>query len=493
MPISNEMQDNFRQVFQDIRESKCRSTLIIESKLRQLCALYRELDAEEREAFLHLLAQEFNVNHDSVQSLAKGLLENHEQGEIYVLNGEEKLRKALTPLYQWLFSQIGRLEGGVKFLVDLRANILAELDNRGKDDAAVYDLRTLNTTLKELLALWFSVGFLNLERVTWDSSCDMLQKVSEYEAVHPMRNWTDLKRRVGPYRRCFVFTHSTMPREPIVVLHTALTDEISRSIQGIVAHRVHSDTDVSGISGGSLEDHRKITTAIFYSITSTQRGLAGIELGNYLIKRVVRQLQQEFPQMNQFSSLSPIPGFTAWLQKEIGKVEKGEPLNYTMFTPEEFDAVQQCINLAPDSENSTAETWKILLKFFTNNAWIQNEKLTRLLELPIMRLVARYLYLEKHRGFALDSVANFHLRNGAVMWRLNWKADLSPRGLSSSCGVMVNYRYYLEDTEVNSARYLDEKYIRASEQVLQLVRQTQVGDLSLGPLASPSHTSTGSE
>lgn len=41
----------------------------------------------------------------------------------------------------------------------------------------------------------------------------------------------------------------------------------------------------------SEEDVNKINAAIFYSISSTQAGLQGVELGNYLIKRVVRELQ----------------------------------------------------------------------------------------------------------------------------------------------------------------------------------------------------------
>uniref|UniRef100_T1JCC3 Malonyl-CoA decarboxylase C-terminal domain-containing protein n=1 Tax=Strigamia maritima TaxID=126957 RepID=T1JCC3_STRMM len=470
MPVSQAMLESLQQVLQD-------------SKLRQLCSLYKELDTDECAAFLQLLAQEFNVDHENVERLAQSFVDNKNKGEIFVVTCEEKLRKALTPQYHWLFSQIGRLEGGVKFLVDMRSQILAEIETHDKEDTSIYYLRALNSALKELLALWFSVGFLNLERVTWQSSCDMLQKVSDYEAVHPMRNWTDLKRRVGQYRRCFVFTHSSMPREPIVVLHTALTNEISKSIQGIVVQRVHSDTDVSGSMSGYEEDPRKITTAIFYSITSTQKGLQGIELGNYLIKRVVRQLQVEFPQMTQFSSLSPIPGFSQWLLQKITAVEKTPDLGNDLLAATEIAEIEALLPVVPGVDgplaNQTQNIWQKLRKTISTNSWVVNEKLSQKLETPLMRLCARYLYSEKHRGFALDSVANFHSRNGAVMWRLNWKADLSPRGLTNSCGIMVNYRYYLEQTEDNSARYLDEKFIKASPQIVQLARQQTQSSLSV--------------
>ncbi|KFM56632.1 Malonyl-CoA decarboxylase, mitochondrial, partial [Stegodyphus mimosarum] len=151
----------------------------------------------------------------------------------------------------------------------------------------------------------------------------MLEKISQYEAVHPVRNWTDIKQRVGPYRRCYVFTHNAMPKEPIVVLHTALTNEISSSITSIVRQTKRiSEGDVLLLknSENQLEDPQKIEAAVFYSITSTQKGLHGIELGNHLIKKVVHEVLSEFPHINKLSSLSPIPGFRDWLLLEIKKM-----------------------------------------------------------------------------------------------------------------------------------------------------------------------------
>ncbi|XP_009947860.1 PREDICTED: malonyl-CoA decarboxylase, mitochondrial, partial [Leptosomus discolor] len=311
----------------------------------------------------------------------------------------------------------------------------------------------MSGVLKNMLSEWFSTGFLNLERVTWQSPCEVLQKISDSEAVHPVRNWVDMKRRVGSYRRCYFFSHCAIPGEPLIVLHVALTSDISSSIQAIVKE----------VPPLEAEDTDKITTAIFYSISLTQQGLQGVELGTYLIKRVVKELQKELPQITAFSTLSPIPGFTKWLVGVLSSQTKELERN-ELFTESEWREISEITG------DSTTETLKKLLN---NNEWVRSEKLVKVLHSPFMRLCAWYLYGEKHRGYALNPVANFHLQNGSVLWRINWMADTSPRGIAASCGMMVNYRYFLEDTASNSAVYLGTKQIKASEQVLSLVSQFQ--------------------
>ncbi|XP_043382439.1 malonyl-CoA decarboxylase, mitochondrial isoform X2 [Chelonia mydas] len=337
-----------------------------------------------------------------------------------------------------------------------RAELLARLARDfGVDHGRVaeFSAKEMNGMLKSMLSEWFSTGFLNLERVTWQSPCEVLQKISDSEAVHPVRNWIDMKRRVGSYRRCYFFAHCAIPGEPLIVLHVALTNEISSSIQAIVKEVPPLET----------EDMNKITTAIFYSISLTQQGLQGVELGTHLIKRVVKELQGEFPQIKVFSSLSPIPGFTKWLIGLLSSQTKEQGRN-ELFTDAE------CKEISEITGDPAAEKLKRLL---TNNEWVRSEKLVKALHSPFMRLCAWYLYGEKHRGYALNPVANFHLQNGAVLWRLNWMADTSPRGITASCGMMVNYRYFLEDTASISAGYLGTKHIKASEQVLSLVSQFQ--------------------
>uniref|UniRef100_A0A3B1K9S3 Malonyl-CoA decarboxylase, mitochondrial n=1 Tax=Astyanax mexicanus TaxID=7994 RepID=A0A3B1K9S3_ASTMX len=416
---------------------------------------YRKLDKEGKHTLLDKLAREYGVDHRGVSELAVKLLDTQLRDSATVLQAEDRLRYSLTPRYRHLLGHISRVEGGVKFLVDLRADLLGLTSSKITDSPY---MRELNSTLKSLLSEWFSVGLLRLERITWQSPCELLQKISQYEAVHPVRNWTDIKRRVGPYRRCYAFTHASMPGEPLVVLHVALTQDISDNIQCIVREFETLD---------AIEEVQKINTAIFYSISSTQAGLQGVELGNYLIKRVVRELQSEFPHMAQFSSLSPIPGFTSWLQGFLGQYRK-EGRAAELLTEQEWKEVEELTGAA--SGAAALETLRSLLG---SGEWLRSERLVRVLEPVLKRLCAWYLYGEKRRGYALNPVANFHLQNGAVLWRLNWLADTSPRGIANSCGLMVNYRYFLQETSTNSATYLHNKVITASEQVLSLVSQFQ--------------------
>ncbi|XP_049578722.1 malonyl-CoA decarboxylase, mitochondrial [Syngnathus scovelli] len=416
---------------------------------------YTSLDKEEKLNFLAKLSHEFGVDHKSVSEFAGKLLHTQLRDLATILQVEDRLRYSLTPRYKQLLNHISRVEGGVKFLVDLRADVIEIISSKRSESP---HLRDLNGTLKSLLSEWFSVGLLRLERITWQSPCEILQKISQYEAVHPVRNWADLKRRVGPYRRCYAFTHAAMPGEPLVVLHVALTDEISDNIQSIV--REFSALDLE-------EDVNKVNAAIFYSISSTQAGLQGVELGNYLIKRVVRELQSEFPHMAQFSSLSPIPGFSLWLQGLLSQYRK-EGRASDLLSEQEWDEMRQFTDLSSDA--SAIDALRMLI---ATGEWMRSERLSHLLEPVLMRLCAWYLYGEKRRGYALNPVANFHLQNGATMWRLNWHADTSPKGVSNSCGIMVNYRYFLNETSKNSALYLQNKVILASDQVLGLVSQFQ--------------------
>ncbi|KAK2149596.1 hypothetical protein LSH36_445g01006 [Paralvinella palmiformis] len=438
-------------------------------KTRNLCQCYNMMIPDDKAVFLKMLASDYNIQQDVVLQLANQLATAQTRGQPVLLRAEDRLRQALVPKYQQLFTQISRLENGVKFLVDLRTDLLNILAN-GSSEISNSHLQSMNMCLHDLLHLWFSVGFLHLERITWQSPGDMLQKISEYEAVHPIRNYTDLMRRVGSYRRCFIFMHNSMPREPVVVLHTALTTEISNSIQDIVTRNRLGEENNGGVTTDLKEDPERIKCAIFYSITSTQRGLQGVELGNYLIRSVVRELLAEFPKMNQFSSLSPIPGFKDWLMKEIVVYMRlkgsGEHPEQTLFLPDELRTLEKVF--VCQSHN----LFDSLLKALKNNGWFGEPPIVEALRAPLMRICARYLYVEKRRGYALNLVANFHLRNGAVMWRLNWLADTSPRGLGASCGLMVNYRYYLDKTEEYSKNYIEKHEIVASEEIHKLVTES---------------------
>ncbi|XP_040574284.1 malonyl-CoA decarboxylase, mitochondrial [Lepeophtheirus salmonis] len=465
-PNQNESLDSIQKSVQELMGLRTHKTsgITVEKKVRNFCDLYLELASESNEvkcSFLEGLAQNYDINKDEVKSIASQYIENPETEKFSRL--EETLRSSLIPPYIWLFQKIAQLNGGVKFLVDLRSDLIT---------LSPSNTRFLNSQLKTLLGHWFAVGFLELQQVTWGSSCAMLQKISDYEAVHPIRNWTDLKSRVGEYRRCFVYTHRSMPEEPIVVLHVALSaDSVPGDISQVVKHyrkiRKFASMDVSFSSTHrskldiGYEDPDLCNVATFYSITSTQKGLKGIELGTQLIKQAVISLSEEFPKMKTFSTLSPIPGFKSWLLSTLHSVNRKEIPLEALFTESEISALE-LTNKLPD-----------LISLIKADKWVDTEELQYLLELPFMRLCSRYLYIEKHRQNALDSVANFHLRNGATLWRLNWKGDTSIRGLSNSCGMMVNYRYFMDKLEINSTTYQETHLIDIGDQVHQLSTQAK--------------------
>ncbi|XP_011643545.2 LOW QUALITY PROTEIN: malonyl-CoA decarboxylase, mitochondrial-like [Pogonomyrmex barbatus] len=434
------------------------SNWIVENKARALCVRYTESDKDTRRQILRTLASRYAVQHDDIRQVAKSLVCTEPENERQMIVHEKTLKNVLTPAYHWLFVIIGRLQHGVKFLVDLRTDVL-ELMSEVKDTDESVIIQQLNHTLQDLFLLWFSVGFFHMERITWESACDILQKVSDYEAIHPIKNWLDLKRRVGPYRRCYIFTHPSMPREPIVVLHTALCDIIPDSVKGIEEAEIR----ILGSAKKNItfleEDKSKIKAAIFYSIVSTQKGLQGIELGNYLIKKVASEITTEFPAVQQLSSLSPIPHFKTWL---FDKLKQDIAFIFTAQEHRIAKDILQTENVVPT-----------LRKTLHTSLWTEDKQLSTFLKEPLLRACAWYLYKEKRRGYALNSVANFHLRNGAVMWRINWMADPSPRGVANSCGIMVNYRYFLQDSERNSRNYIEHFVINASENVNNLAMQAE--------------------
>ncbi|KAL0100187.1 hypothetical protein PUN28_019545 [Cardiocondyla obscurior] len=453
---TDSVDENLREIFK-FKNTKI-SNWIIENKARTWCVRYTESNKDDRQKILHTLALQYAVQHNDICQVAKRLVCTEPENERQMIVHEKTLKGILTPAYYWLFVIIGRLQNGVKFLVDLRTDVL-ELLSDAKDANESIIIQQLNHTLRDLFLLWFSIGFLHMERITWESACDILQKVSDYEAIHPMRNWLDLKRRVGPYRRCYIFTHPSMPREPIVVLHTALCDVIPDSVKGIE----EAETRILGSAKKCItfleEDKSKIKAAIFYSIVSTQKGLQGIELGNYLIKKVVSEITTEFPAIQQLSSLSPIPNFKTWL---LDKLKQDMAFIFTM---EEYKIAKDILQ----TENVISAIKKIL----NTSLWTGDKQLSEFFKEPFLRACAWYLYKEKRRGYALNTVANFHLRNGAVMWRINWMADPSPRGVANSCGVMVNYRYFLEDSEANSQNYIENFVINAAEDVINLSEQAE--------------------
>jgi malonyl-CoA decarboxylase len=263
--------------------------------------------------------------------------------------------------------------------------------------------------------------------------------------VHEIRSWADLKNRLEADRRCFAYFHPRMPEEPLIFVEIALVRGIADNVQSLL--------DESAPVG----DPSEADTAIFYSISNCQRGLAGISLGDFLIKRVVDNLAAELPHIKTFATLSPIPGFRRWLDRRL--VEEGDAL---------LTAVEQRALLQIDGAPSFAAS-------LGRPDWSRDEALTQALRGPLTRLAGRYILTEKTpRGRALDPVAHFHLTNGARVERLNWCADLSEKGVQQSFGMMINYLYRLPDIEVNHEAYRSEGRIAASGTFNRLAKSRTV-------------------
>jgi malonyl-CoA decarboxylase len=389
------------------------------SRAALIAARYAMLSPAGKRSFLELLA-EFDADEAAVAA-AVGAWEAAAPADRS--REARRLRTSLRPPRIALLRAFNTPPNGVKFLVDLRAELL----ERAADDPV---LEGLELDLKELLAGWFDVGFLQIRQITWDAPASLLEKLAHYEAVHEIRGWADLKNRLDADRRCFAFLHPAMPDEPLIFVEVALTTAMSGEMRPLLD--THAPTDAANP-----------THAIFYSISNCQKGLAGISFGNALIKRVVKELSSEFRSLRTFATLSPIPKFREWLSGQE--------------TPDGVDG-------AP------------LRRLLVSRSWYRDEAMAASLREPLMRLCAHYLLEAKRRsGRALDPVEHFHLSNGARLERLNWLADTSSRGLRESAGMMANYLYQPDRIEDNQETYARSGEIDASPSVASMLDRPRGG------------------
>ncbi len=400
---------------------------------------YLNLDETGRRKFLTVLAQEFDVDRAAVDAAIAAVLAAGDPAAR--LRAEAKLKKAMEAPRLRLLTQFNALPNGIKFLVDMRAELLS----LGRQDPL---FKPLEADLKGLLATWFDVGLLELQEITWRSApAALLERLIAYEAVHAIKSWDDMKNRLASDRRCFAFFHPRMPDEPLIFVEVALVSGLADNVQHLLDESV------------PVQDPQKANTAIFYSISNAQKGLAGISFGNFLIKRVVDQLAQEFKGLKTFATLSPIPGFRPWLEQALAD---GEP---RLLLPAERKALKQ----VADGARGAKGTLKTLVGDVAT--WHQDATVCEVLRGPLMRLCARYLTQERRPdGHALDPVAHFHLTNGARMERLNWLADTSANGLQQSAGIMINYLYKLDEIDSNHEAYTGTGKVAASSAVRSLAK-----------------------
>ena len=328
---------------------------------------------------------------------------------------EVRFRRATVSPRRRLLQRFSALPEGIRFLVDLRADLLPHLraDKR---------LHALDVEMEYMFSTWFDVGFLELRRISWDSPASMIEKLIRYEAVHDIKSWADVKNRLDSDRRCYGFFHPRLPDEPLIFVEVALGDVMS----GCITPLLDESADAADLG--------RATTAVFYSISNTQPGLRGVSFGDSLIKRVVETLKQEFPKLKVFVTLSPIPGFRSWLGKHAAamleklSVKERAALGRAMGVPASQPASQPLLaaQLIAAAEGALELTEKSPLRHW------------------LLRCAAHYLGQAVADGKPLDAVARFHLGNGARVERLNWAGDPSAKGLRQSYGLMVNYLYDLK-------------------------------------------------
>ena len=400
----------------------------------ELGAVYLHLSEKGRETFHDILAHDFDIDRQILAEKIKALEEARNQKE--AITAEIDLKNALTPPRISLLTQFSSLPNGLKLLIDMRATLLS----RAKEDQR---LCKLSLDIKELLGAWFDIGMLDLQEITWNSPAALLEKLIEYEAVHEIRSWGDLRSRLDSNRLCFAFFHNKMPSEPLIFVEVALVNKLSANIQELLNKE---DEKI---------DPEQAATAIFYSISNTQPGLAGINLGNFLIKTVVQELSNQFDNLKHFATLSPVPGFKKWLGPRLVSGEED------VLRPREIAALKghfACDNAA----RQLTET--------LSNDWYRDSETAEIVKPILSRLCAQYLLEERRGNRALDQVANFHLSNGARLERINWLADLSEIGMKRSYGIMVNYYYELSDIEKNHEEYVTKTNIVASRGVKALLK-----------------------
>jgi malonyl-CoA decarboxylase len=386
---------------------------------REILAGYDGLKIGPRIGFFEALAHRYGVDPERLNAAVaawQAAPSDETAAEVHI---------AAEPLRQELFRRLNLAPNGTAALVHMREQLIDAMDHR--DDLGVVDADFVH-----LFSSWFNRGFLVLRRVDWSTPASILEKIIRYEAVHAIRDWDDLRRRIdSPDRRCYAFFHPALVDEPLIFVEVALTREMPAAIEPILAGK------------RDALDPDKATTATFYSISNCQRGLAGVSFGNFLIKQVVEEISRELPRLATYVTLSPVPNFAEWLRRE---------------------------RLADASVALRAED-KAMLVVLDREDWWQHPDLVNKVRDPLMRAAGFYfLHARTPRGLPFDSVARFHLGNGARLERVNFLADTSIRALRQSHGLMVNYQYDLDEIEKNHEAYAEHRTVVASNGVTRLAR-----------------------
>lgn len=380
---------------------------------RALATTFDLAGTAERLGFLTLLAERFGPDREAVEAAIEALRRDDPEAI-------EALHAASEPRRQELLRRLNLAPGGTTALVRMREELLKHL-------RAHPELARVDADFAHLFGSWFNRGFLVLRRIDWTTPANILERIIRYEAVHAIRNWDDLRNRLEPTdRRCYGFFHPQLVDEPLIFVEVALTEEVPDGVAPLL------DLGREPIAA------EKATTAVFYSISNTQRGLAGVSFGNFLIKQVVEDLKAELPNVKSFVTLSPVPGFAAWLKAE--RADEGSAV---------LDAERRAA-LAP----------------LDAAGWHLDQEKAEAVRAALIPVAAHYFLKARDKaGRPADPVARFHLGNGARLERLNFLGDVSPNGLRQAHGLMVNYLYDLGQIEKNHEALAEKGRIAASEEV----------------------------
>ena len=425
--------ERLRQQLQECAESRG-GEVSTRQRAARLAEAYLRLNDNGRRRFLLMIALEFGP--DPARVAKAHAAYQAAVGSAGQWDAEARLRGAMRSRRLRILTQFNAIPQGVKFLVDLRADLLRYLPDEPL-------LKPLDRELENRLSAWFDVGFLELQRITWQSPAALLEKLVQYEAVHEIRSWDDLKNRLDSDRRCYAFFHPRMPLEPLIFVQVALVDALADDVQKLL--------DINA----PLADANRATTAIFYSISATQEGLRGVSFGNFLLKRVVEDLQRDFPKLKTFSTLSPIPGLMSWVRRNPAEAAG-------VFTEADRKRL-----VAAGIEGEVESVWT---RLSGDGSWAEEKNLARALRDPLLRLAAHYLLNARRDGKPVDPVARFHLGNGARVERLNWLADTSAKGFGQSLGIMVNYLYDPDRIENNVEAFSAEGQVDAAAGVRRMAR-----------------------
>ncbi|WP_284259455.1 malonyl-CoA decarboxylase [Acidocella aquatica] len=407
---------------------------------RELLEVLGGLAHEQRGAFYAYLAEAFEPDQEALKAAANSYLTAPSADTAAVL------AERAEPPRQELMRRINMAQGGTAALVRMRKELPEHM-------AGHPELKRVDADLKHLFASWFNRGFLEMRQIDWQTPAAILEKLIAYEAVHEIQGWDDLRRRLAADRRCFAFFHPALPGDPLIFVEVALVKGLAESVRALLER----DTD----EAAQLRRANEADTAIFYSISNCQDGLRGISFGNFLIKQVVEELRIGLPWIQQFSTLSPIPGFRRWLGVRL----KANDLSGFTLSEAEGSALFSATGMPYEAERPLA----CVRAAISNESWVNMSAFAQALRPALVRLCAMYLTESGTGGWRPDSVAKFHLGNGARLERINWMGNPGKRGIDESYGLMVNYLYDPATIEANHEAFTKEGVVACSAAVTALL------------------------